>query len=223
MARNALIIGASSGIGESLAGRMRDAGWNVETASRQDSNLDITAEEPAFPEINGPLHALAYCPGSINLRPFGNLKENDFRSDFEINLMGAVKTLKHYGPALKSSGEGSVVLFSTVAVQTGMGFHTSVAAAKGAVEGFARALAAEWAPSIRVNVVAPSLTETQMASRLLRNDAQREASAKRHPMGRIGAPDDPAAAAAFLLDPSASWITGQVIGVDGGMSAIRGL
>ena len=120
MARNALIIGASSGIGESLAGRMRDAGWNVETASRQDSNLDITAEEPAFPEINGPLHALAYCPGSINLRPFGNLKENDFRSDFEINLMGAVKTLKHYGPALKSSGEGSVVLFSTVAVQTGM-------------------------------------------------------------------------------------------------------
>ncbi len=222
MSPNILLIGGNSGIGASLAGLLSARGYTVLQAHRSGQNaLDVSEEQPAFPELNGALHGLVYLPGSINLKPFASLKAADFRQDMEINLIGAVKTLQHYHKALQESGKASVVLFSTVAVSTGMAFHASVASAKGAIEGLTRSLAAEWAPNIRVNAIAPSLTETPLAARLLRNDTQREASAKRHPLARIGQPADVASAAAFLLSEESSWMTGQILHVDGGMGALR--
>jgi 3-oxoacyl-[acyl-carrier protein] reductase len=224
MERQVLLIGGNSGIGAALGDSLQAGGWKVHQAHRSGEHaLNILDEQPAFPVIDGPLHGLVYLPGSINLKPFASLKVSDFRSDLEINLLGAVKVLQHYHKALLASGDASVVLFSTVAVGTGMAFHASVAAAKGAVEGLVRSLAAEWAPSIRVNAVAPSLTDTPMAVRLLRNDTQREASARRHPLGRIGQPGDVAAAAHYLLSPGAAWVSGQVLHVDGGMGALRSM
>lgn len=187
------------------------------------ANLDVTNVQPNFLAFNQPLDGLVYCPGTINLKPFNTLKVTDFQHDLEVNFLGLVKTLQTYYPLLKLSEQASVVLFSTVAVQTGMSFHTSVAAAKGAVEGLSRALAAEWAPKVRVNTIAPSLTETPLAQRLLRNEKQVNASIDRHPMKRIGQAEDIAQMAAFLLSDKASWITGQVIQVDGGLSAIKNL
>ncbi len=222
MSAQILLIGGNSGIGAALAELLQQRGFTVLMAHRSAGQpLNITDEQPDFPVVEGPLHGLVYLPGSINLKPFASLKPADFRSDFEINLVGAVKTLQHYQKALHDAESASVVLFSTVAVGTGMGFHASVAAAKGAVEGLTRSLAAEWAPRVRVNAVAPSLTDTPMATRLLRSDAQREASAKRHPLARIGQPADVAAAAAFLLSDESAWMTGQVLHVDGGMGALR--
>ena len=143
-------------------------------------------------------------------------------ADWQTNVMGAVRVLQACQNRLKKARRGaSVVLFSTVAVTTGMPFHASIAAAKGAVEGLARSLAAEWAPRIRVNVIAPSLTDTGLAADLLDGEAKREAAAQRHPLKRIGTPAEVADLAVFLLGDAAGWMTGQVIGVDGGVSALR--
>ncbi len=219
--KQALIIGATSGIGKNLAGLMEAAGYQVHSASGSAGGLDITDEEPKFPEIEGPIHALAYCPGSIVLKPFTQLSTEDFMGDLQVNFLGAIKTLQRYQNNLEAAEGASVVLFSTVAVQTGMGFHASVAGAKGALEGLTRSLASEWAPAIRVNAVAPSLTDTPLAARLLRTENQRKQFAAKHSLGRIGDPKDPAEAAAFLLTDRASWITGQVLPVDGGMGSLR--
>ncbi|MCB0643299.1 MAG: SDR family oxidoreductase, partial [Phaeodactylibacter sp.] len=145
----------------------------------------------------------------------------DFQQDFEINVLGAVKVLKAARKALVKAGNASVVLYSTVAVGQGMPFHASVAASKGAVEGLARSLAAEWAPKVRVNCIAPSLTDTPLAAGLLSNAAKREASDKRHPLRRVGQPEDIAAMTTFLLSDKGNWISGQVLGVDGGMATLR--
>jgi NAD(P)-dependent dehydrogenase (short-subunit alcohol dehydrogenase family) len=155
------------------------------------------------------------------LQPFLRLTDDAFREDFELNVLGAVRVIRAALPALKAAATSSVVLFSTVAVTTGMPMHASIAAAKGAVEGLTRSLAAEYAPKIRVNALALSLTNTPLSASLLRTEKQRAAAAERHPLGRIGTAEDIAAAARFLLTDQASWITGQVFHVDGGIGAIR--
>lgn len=224
--KNILVVGGRTGIGKALVEKLREGGARVWMTSRQPLEIEGsqvyevgTATQLELPEI---LNGLVYCPGTINLQPFCSLQAEQFRKDFEVNVMGAVEVLQHAEKALKRAGGASVLLFSTVAVQQGMPFHSSVAAAKGAVEGLVRSLAAEWASAqIRVNAIAPSLTETPLAQRLLGSDERRKAAAGRHPLKRVGTPRDMAAMAAYLLGDDASWITGQVIAVDGGLSRLR--
>ena len=167
------------------------------------------------------LDGLIYFPGSISLKPFHRLSAEDFLTDFRINCLGAISAIQSALPALKASASASIVLFSTVACAQGMPFHASIAAAKGAVEGMAKSLAAELAPKIRVNVIAPSLTATALATNLLNSDAKREAAARRHPLQQVGNPDDVAALAAFLLSDESKFITGQILRPDGGLSSVR--
>jgi NAD(P)-dependent dehydrogenase (short-subunit alcohol dehydrogenase family) len=167
------------------------------------------------------VHGLVYCPGNIALKPFNRFSGADFSSDYELQVLGAVTCLQQALGALKKSGNAAVILFSTVAVQQGLPFHSLVSASKGALEGLTRALAAELAPNIRVNAIAPSLTNTPLAENLLNSDAKKEANAARHPLKRVGEPQDIAAMAAFLLSEQATWISGQIMHVDGGISALR--
>ncbi len=230
--KNILIVGASSGIGYELAQTLIKQGAKVISASRtapqlsevQHITFDVLSnsggELANIPQLDG----VVYCVGSINLKPFARLSQDDFLKDFQLNLLGAVKVIQNTLNALKKSETSSIVLFSTVAVAVGMGFHASVASAKGAVEGLAKSLAAEFAVNkIRVNVIAPSLTDTPLAKNLLSSTEKREASAKRHPISRVGLPQDMASLATFLLSDEASWITGQIIGIDGGMGNLKPL
>ncbi|GAB3495090.1 SDR family oxidoreductase [Spirosoma knui] len=230
--KNILIIGASSGIGHALAQQLQTQGATLFTAGRrQPEGIQSThmvwdvAQTPAADALNqlpDTLHGLVYCPGTINLKPFQRLTIEDYRLDLEINVLGAVAAIHAAYPAIKKSKAGSIVLFSTVAAKLGMGLHSSVSVAKSAVEGLAKSLAAEFAPyNVRVNAVAPSLTDTPLAQFLLADDAKREAGNKRHPLNRYGTPADIASMAAYLLSDQASWITGQVIGVDGGMGTLK--
>ncbi|MBD3750262.1 MAG: SDR family oxidoreductase [Sphingobacteriales bacterium] len=231
---NYLVVGGSSGIGLALVKKLSAEGHQVFSASRKKGDLpdsvtfieldvigEIEALKQDLPEV---LDGIAYCPGTINLRPFNRLTETDFLNDFKVNVLGAVKVIQAAFAALKKSESASILLFSTVAVQTGMSFHASIAASKGAIEGLTRSLAAEFAPSkIRVNALAPSLTATPLAQNLIATPERKEASDKRHPLGRIGTAEELADAAYFLLSKQSSWITGQVLGIDGGMSSIRNL
>jgi len=228
--KNYLIIGGSSGIGYKLAGMLIEAQANVYTASRNQPDVqgiaehiswDVTGEDLDTSSLPDTLHGIAYCPGSINLKPIRSLKPDDFRRDFEINVVGAARTIQATYKQLRKADQGSIVLFSTVAVSQGMPFHASTAAAKGALEGMARSLAAEFAPNVRVNCVAPSLTDTPMAEKLLSSDERRENSAERHPLKRVGTPEEIAKLAVYLLSSDASWVSGQVIGIDGGLSRLR--
>ena len=229
--KNILIVGGTSGIGAALAQQAADAGGNVFTASRRAEGLgigthisfDATGDTgvlaASIPDV---LHGLVYAPGTINLKPFARLTDDDFRHDFEVNVLGAVRVIRACLAALKRAEGASIVLFSTVAAAVGMPFHASIAAAKRGVEGLALSLAAEVAAQkIRVNVVAPSLSDTPLAGTLLSTPEKREAGAKRHPLGRVGSADDAAAAAMFLLSEESNWMTGQIMGVDGGMSTLR--
>ena len=230
MNKTYLLIGGSYGIGSDIIDQL-PAGSEIIVASRTREGLvskpvkhiPFNVLEDTLPLDQLPLKidGFAYCPGSINLRPFRGLKAEAFTNDFEINVMGAVRCLQSIQPLLAASEQASVVLFSTVAVQTGMPFHASVAASKGALEGLARSLAAEWAPKVRVNVIAPSITDTPLANRFLNNDAKKEKASLRHPLKRIGTTEDVAQLATFLLTDKSSWMTGQVLGLDGGMSSLN--
>jgi len=230
--RQYVIIGASSGIGLALTHQLLEEGHQVTAFSRTQGDLpvhgnltyhalDIVNDDLDKSLLPDSIDGLAYCPGSITLKPFRSIKADQFREDFEINVLGAVKAIQAAQRGLKKSGNGSVVLFSTVAVQQGMPFHASIAAAKGAVEALTRSLAAEYAPVMRFNCIAPSLTDTPLAAKLLSTDDKREASAQRHPLQRVGTPEELASIASFLLGPTSSWMTGQTIGVDGGLSRVR--
>jgi len=228
MKKNILLIGGSYGIGLEMAKKLSTE-HHVHIASRSNENLsdldvthipfDVLSDDISEKEIPEKLDGFVYCPGSINLKPFKTMGVDTIQNDMEINFIALAKTVKSI---INRMNEGSsMVFFSTVAVGTGMPFHTSVSAAKGAIEGFARALAAEYAPKIRVNVIAPSLVDTPLSERLLSNDKKKETMSERHPMKRVGVPKDIANMALFLLDSDNSWITGQVIGVDGGMSSLN--
>ena len=226
--KTTLIIGASSGIGKAIANKLIKQRETVISISRNlpDASFshfyqhDILSNEE-MPKLDGTIDGLVYCPGSINLKPFRALKKQDFLDDLELNVLGAIKAIQAYTSNLQQSKKPSIVLFSTVAVQTGMPFHSSVSISKGAIEGLTKALAAEFSPKIRVNCIAPSLTQTAMAEKLINTPEKLEASNNRHALKRIGDPMDIANTAEFLLSENSSWITGQVIHVDGGMSTIK--
>ena len=227
--KNILLIGGSYGIGLAIAKELQYES-NVFIASRTHEQIaemkvthipfDATTDILDTTKLPETIHGLVYCPGSINLRPFRGIKPESFESDLQINFISLVKVIQSVLPNLTAAEQSSIVLFSSVAVGTGMPFHTSIAAAKGAVEGFARALAAEYAPKIRVNVIAPSITDTPLAEKFLNNDEKKEKSAQRHPLKRIGNADDMAHMATFLLSEKSNWITGQVFHIDGGMSTL---
>ncbi|MEL6810371.1 MAG: SDR family oxidoreductase [Bacteroidota bacterium] len=229
MKKNILLIGGSYGIGAEITSSLASS-HHVHVAARSSEHkvdgvsyhsfnvLEDDINDLPLPET---LHGLVYCPGSINLRPFKMLKPTAFQQDMEINFMSLVKVVQAVLPKLKNAEQASLVFFSTVAVKVGMPFHTSVSASKGAIEGFARSLAAEYAPGLRVNVIAPSLTDTPLAEKLLASEEKKEKMGARHPLKRVGNKSDIASVATFLLSDKSSWITGQVLGIDGGMSTLN--
>ena len=230
--KNIVVIGCGQGIGLAAA-RILSENNHVTGISRSHHpeldklniefvQMDILTgnlDEITFPEV---IDGLVYAPGSINLRPFKRLTEDDFKKDFEINVLSAVKCIQKLLPHLKKSEHASIVLFSSVAAKLGMPFHASVSASKSAVEGLTKSLAAELsAQKIRVNAIAPSLTDTQLASQLLSTPEKREASGKRHPLQRVGSAEEMAKITEFLLSSDSSWITGQIIGIDGGLGSTK--
>lgn len=227
--QNLLIVGASSGIGEQIFRQAKEKGIRVFTMGRRfvesDGHLFFDASSPSldipsdWPEY---FSGLVYCPGTINLKSITRLTPNDFLSDFQINVLGFVSVIQAFLSKLKHADGSSVLVFSTIAANTGLGFHASISAAKGGLQSLAISLAAELASSkIRVNVIAPSLTDTPLAQNLLNSQEKREASAKRHPIQKVGSPAEVAKTALHLLGPDSGWITGQIISIDGGLGSLR--
>ncbi|MFN7014132.1 MAG: SDR family NAD(P)-dependent oxidoreductase [Bacteroidia bacterium] len=221
-----LVVGGSNGIGSAVVSNLLQRDCKVVVFSRTKPEIESihwhqidVVTSNTFPELYH-LDGLVYCLGSINLKPINRLSTDDFLNDLTINFLSAVKVFQQYLPLLKKSPNASVVFFSTVAVSQGMPFHASISAAKAALEGFAKSAAAELAPVVRINVVAPSLTDTPLASNLLNTDVKKENAANRHPLKRVGNVSDIADAAVYLLC-DAKWITGQTLHVDGGLSTLR--
>lgn len=229
MKKNILIIGGSSGIGLQIVKKLNEE-HNVFVANRTNESLsglnhqyikvDVSKEtlDPSY--LPDSLDGLVYCPGSINLRPFRGLKPETFIEDFNLNVMGAVRSINAVLKNLNNSSQASIVLFSTVAVQIGMPFHSSVAVSKGAIEGLTRSLAAELAPKISVNAIAPSLVNTPLAEKFLNSESKMERAVERHPLKKVGSADEIANFAIHLLFNS-SWMTGQILGIDGGIGSTK--
>ena len=222
-----VIIGGSKGIGKAIS-QMKLNLNKVINLSRtkpdfEHVNLthytcDILKDE--LPDLNS-VDALIYCPGSINLKPFTRLKIEDFKTDFEINFLGAVKAIQKYLPLLKEANSPSILLFSTVATKLGMPFHASIASSKSAVEGLVKSLAAEFSPLVRVNAIAPTVTNTGLASRLLRNDKTKEQMIERHPLKKYLQPEEIAEMASFLISEKAASMSGQIIEMDCGITTLK--
>lgn len=229
MAKSILLIGGNTGIGLATAKHLQAQGHKLLAAARSPEPLaqlgipsqPFEATGEVTLELPDALDGLIYFPGSISLKPFHRLTEADFLQDFHINCLGAAKAIQAALPALKKSESASIVLFSTVAVAQGMAFHASIGAAKGAVEGLTKSLAAELAPKIRVNAIAPSLTDTPLAESLLNSEAKQEAAAKRHPLQQVGKPEDVAELVAFLMSEASRFMSGQILRPDGGLSTLR--
>ena len=229
--KNIFIVGGSNGIGLSLIKQISSKN-NIYSASRNDNNLnEYNVKHIKYDSVNDleidtsilpdKIDGFVYCPGSINLRPFNTLKIESFLEDYNINFLGAIKSLKMILPLMQKSDNSSIVFFSTVAVSTGMPFHSSISSSKGAVEGLTRSLAAEFSPKIRVNSIAPSIVKTNLSEKFLNSDLKVEKASERHPLGRIGKVEEISKLAAYLLSDDSSWITGQVINIDGGIGSIR--
>lgn len=229
--KNYLIIGGSSGIGAEIVNELLKSGEMVYASyksnpkeshsSIQYFHLDVLADIQDFNFLPEQIDGLVYCPGSILLKPFLRISADEFIQDYQLQVIGAVKIIQQLMPRLKKSNTASIVLFSTVAVQTGFNFHSVVASSKGAIEGLTKALAAELSPKIRVNCIAPSITATPLANGLLNTEEKIAANAQRHPLKRIGLATDIASMACFLITDQSAWITGQIMHVDGGMSSIK--
>jgi NAD(P)-dependent dehydrogenase (short-subunit alcohol dehydrogenase family) len=222
-----LVIGGSKGIGNAIINALISENEIINisrTAPLQPHNnlthytCDILTDD--LPEINQ-IDSLIYCPGSINLKPISRLKVDEFRNDFEINVIGAVKAIQHYLPLLKQGNNPSILLFSTVAAKLGMPFHASVAAAKSAVEGLTKSLGAELAPTIRVNAIAPTVTNTDLAAKLLRNERLIESIKERHPLKKFLDPKEVADLATFLISDKAKSISGQIFELDCGIVSFK--
>ena len=230
--KNFVVVGGSKGIGLGITKELSSRGHEVIVLSRTGDAVaglrgvshrvfDVTTDELDKGQLPESIDGLVYCPGSINLRSFRALKPEVFREDFELNVVGAIRVLQAALPGLKKNGASSVLLFSTVAVAQGMHAHASIATSKGAIEGLTRSLAAELAPYTRVNCLAPALTETPMTEKFFADSEKAKSLGEKYPLGRTGTVEDLSAAGVFLLDGESTWITGQVWGVDGGMSSLR--
>ncbi len=226
MKKNILLIGGSSGIGKALLTQQSKINNCINFSRTQpelDNNfihhsIDVTID--SFPDIEN-LDCIIYCPGTINLKPISSLKIEDFEQDFKVNVLGAVRIIQAYLKILKQGNDPNILMFSTVAVKQGMPFHSSVSVSKGGVEGLVKSLAAELAPHVRVNCIAPTITNTPLAAKILRNEKSIENLANKHPLKRILNPEDVADLASYLISPKSKSITGQIFSVDAGMSTLK--
>ncbi|CAC9976108.1 SDR family NAD(P)-dependent oxidoreductase [Flavobacterium sp. WLB] len=222
-----VIVGGSKGIGNGVLVQQLE-NYKVINISRTAPDIthpnlihfSVDVLRDALPEFES-IDALVYCPGSINLKPILGLSLDDFRKDFEINVMGAVKVIQHYLPALKKGENPSIVLFSTVAAKLGMPFHSSIAASKAAVEGLVKSLGAELAPLIRINGIAPTITETSLSGSILRNDRMKENMIERHPLKNYLKPAEVARMAGYLISEDAASISGQIFAMDYGLVSFK--
>ena len=228
---NYLVIGGSSGIGKALVSELVNEGHSVyttynatpieATSNVSHQKFDVLTDSLNLDLLPDQIDGVAYCPGRIDLKPFKRFTENDFIEDYRVQVVGATKVIQSVLPILKSAENASIVLFSTIAVQSGYNFHSLVSSSKGAIEGLTRALAAELAPKIRVNAIAPSLIDTPLASKFLNTPDKIEFQKEKNPLKKVGNATEIAKAAAYLLTPSSSWLTGQIIHIDGGSSVIK--
>lgn len=222
-----VIIGGSKGIGKAISQLELTKNRVINISRSKPENLhqnlthykcDILTDD--LPDLDI-VDTLIFCPGSINLKPFNRLMLEDFKKDYEINFLGAVKSIQKYLPLLKESTQPSILLFSTVASKLGMPFHASIASAKSAVEGLVKSLAAEFAPTIRINAIAPTVTDTELASKLLRNDRMKEQMTERHPLKKYLKPEEIADMASFLISEKAGSMSGQIIQMDCGITTFK--